>query len=119
MRGFDFLSVRGTGRTAQLVINEVKAEAGEVASRRFTAFGLGSGGQRTFDQAVGRAREAILRADLDQATREALIEQLANRTVTVRLIGAEQTVFTSGNMAQIQAATRFSNFERAAIVVGD
>lgn len=109
VRGFDFLSVQGTGADAQLFINEVKDEIGRVGSRRFTTFGLGKSGKAPFDEAFKVARDRIL-ADprFDRVTRQTLLGQLENRTAKIRLIGGAATRFDPDIMNRIGQATGFS-----------
>lgn len=92
-RGFDFLSFTGRGFEARLFINEVKLEAGRVGSRRFTTFGLGRSGMRTFDEAMRVAQQRIASSGVDFATQQALLGHLRGGTANIRLIGGRNTIF--------------------------
>ncbi|MEA2572468.1 MAG: hypothetical protein QOI24_4469 [Acidobacteriota bacterium] len=106
-RGFDFLSFTGEGASARLLINEVKREAGRVGSRRFTTFGLGRSGERTFREAIAVAQQRIATANLDFATRSALLAQLRGGTARIRLIGGRNTIFDAGVLTRIGQRTGF------------
>jgi hypothetical protein len=104
-KGFDFLSFKGAGEGAQLLLNEAKAVSGAVPAQKFTTFGLGASGQRTFESAMRVARARIENAGLDVLTREALLGQLETGGARIRLIGGRGTQFTREAITSIEEAT--------------
>jgi hypothetical protein len=105
--GFDFASYTGKGAEARLFLNEVKSGSSRLRPSGFTTFGLGKSGEKTFRAAMLHAREAIEGAGLDQATTEALVDQLLNRQARVRLIGGAGTVFDPRITQRIGETTGF------------
>lgn len=106
-KGFDFLSFRGAGEGAQLVLNEAKAVSGAVPAQKFTTFGLGASGQRTFEAAMRVARARIENAGLDVLTRETLLSQLETGGARIRLVGGRGTQFSRKAITAIEKATGF------------
>jgi hypothetical protein len=107
-KGFDFLSIKGSGQNAQLFINEVKDEFGRVGSRRFTALGLGKLGLATFNQATDVAEQAIRSsANLDPQTKATVLRQLRSGGAKIRLIGSENTNFAPDVIRKIERFTGF------------
>jgi hypothetical protein len=107
------VSFSGTGRNAKLFINEVKNVTGRVRGSKFTVFGLGWGGGGVFDDAIVQSRKAIATAGLDKTTRKVLLDQLENKTATIRLIGnsAKGTSFASSVIERVRYATKFISIE--------
>jgi hypothetical protein len=110
-RGFDFLTVEGKGAEAKLFINEAKGVNGEVVAGDFSPFGLGknaaNGGQNTLDKSIEFATEAIRNAEIDDVTKRALLQQLRDKTASVRIIGRDTTVVSQEVMDQITAKSGF------------
>lgn len=104
LRGFDFLSYKGTGSKAQLYINEVKLYHGEVPERSFTVFGLGKGGRPVFREALQVARRRI-NAIPDKATREVLLKQLDNGSAIIRIIQGPATTVPEKTLSSVARAT--------------
>lgn len=106
-RGFDFVSFTGKGRNAQLIINEAKNFKGGVPTVKFTTFGLGKSGIRTFRKALKVAEQRILKSGLDSQTERTLIRQLRRGGARIRLIGGKRTRFTEGQVELIEQVTGF------------
>jgi hypothetical protein len=104
-KGFDFLSFKGAGESAQLFINEAKAVAGSVRAEKFTTFGLGASGKRTLDAALRVARDRIENAGLDVLTRQTLLGQLESGAARIRLIGGRGTQFSREVIGALEEAT--------------
>jgi RHS repeat-associated protein len=109
--GFDFLTVEGTGAEAKLIINEAKGVEGAVVATDFGPFGLGrnaaNGGENTLNNSLKFAEDAINNAGIDKATKRALIQQLRDKTASVRIIGRDTTVMSQEVMVQITAKSGF------------
>lgn len=81
-----------------------------MGSRRFTSFGLGKSGVKTFDEALEAAEAGISNANLDRLTQRTLLGQLRSRQANIRLIGNELkgTVFDPKIKLRIQETTGFN-----------
>ena len=86
-QGFDSISYIGQGQDARLFINEFKRWESVVPASKFTTFGLGKSGIRTFDNAMRYARRTIENSVKDEATRRVLLRQLDDQAATIRVIG--------------------------------
>jgi hypothetical protein len=105
--GFEFGAYIGRGKTARLILAEVKDITGVVPRGKLTAFGMGKGGPSVLKGNIKDLVGQIRRLGVDDATKTALTRQAKRGTYEVWLFGnqAKGTIFTPGVRAQIRTAT--------------
>jgi RHS repeat-associated protein len=114
-RGFDSLSYTGTGNQAKLYINDAKDYQGAVKERAFSAFGLsgkkgrpGANPPDTLKKSMDIAERAIKEQVKDDLTQRILLQQLREKTATVRIIGPGTASIDDATRAAVKAKTGFT-----------
>ncbi len=104
--GIDFLSIRGDGLNAELIINEVKHTDTKkyVPASKFTAI------NQNLETNLAFARESIQQArregKISLQTAQTLINQIDNKTAKIRLIGREgHTMFSARTVQKLERIT--------------
>jgi hypothetical protein len=99
-KGFDFFSVAYDNGEPRLILNEVKnwsSKNNKVRAGDLTAFGLGKK-PGTLDDNIDFATKQIVKSNLPRGVKTALVDQLEQKNVTVRLLGGSKTRWDTGGI---------------------
>ncbi len=105
--GIDFASYIQTSNGPQLFLNEVSSSTALVDASRFTALGMGKGGESILRRNLAGVERVILRDVGEQSVRDALQTQLHGASAQIRLIGPQSFRVSHDTILKIEGSTGF------------